>query len=210
MGCPKLEISQIATEANKKVLAAIASLADCYRGDARFPTWRTIDEWCDGRPKERKRLKLQFVKQKRGKRIYKRVPIEDPAIVEWQNASELNINRVTSSLGAGIAPEDIGTALNIPTTTAEDPNHNPTANLVKLAEYRRIAEEQDRETQVRLERYRVLKQAEMLGRSTRATLTLKGYEKAIELEQHTTEAESRPTVAEGSDQTPSAGKVSAA
>ena len=114
------------------------------------------------------------------------------------------------ALSAGIAPEDIGTVLDIPTTTAEDPKHNPTANLVKLAEYRRIAEEQDRETQARLERYRALKQAEMLERCTRATLTLKGYEKAIELEQRTTEAESRPTVAEGSDQTPSARKVSAA
>ena len=51
-GLSEARISQIATEANKKVLAAIQPLSGCYQGDVRFPTWLTIEDWCD-HPKER-------------------------------------------------------------------------------------------------------------------------------------------------------------
>ena len=74
--------------------------------------------------------------------------------------------------------------MDIPTSTAEDPNYNPVAHFATLAEYRRIAEEQDRESHARMKRYQELKRSEELERCTRATLTLKGYDKAIELEQH--------------------------
>ena len=200
-GLSEARISQIATEANKKVLAAI-NPAECHQGGIRFPTYKTIDDWCDELPRREGETACAHHKR--------RQKVRREQITEWLDASDYNIQRVRRALSAGITPEDVGTVLDIPTTTTEDPKHNPAANLVKLVEYRRAAVEQDRETKERLERYRALKQAEMLERCTRATLTLKGYEKAIELEQRTTEAESRPTVAEGSDQTPSARKVSAA
>ena len=46
-GLSEARNSQIATEANKKVLAAINPLSGRYQGDVRFPTWLTIDDWCD-------------------------------------------------------------------------------------------------------------------------------------------------------------------
>jgi hypothetical protein len=47
-GVSEARVSQIAAEADRNVRAAIASdsLADRYR-EIRFPTWRTIDEWCE-------------------------------------------------------------------------------------------------------------------------------------------------------------------
>ena len=152
-GLSEARISQIATEANKKVLAAIQPLADCYQGDVRLPTWLTIEDWCD-HPKEHR----------------------DRSITEWRHGGDYNIDRVRVALEAGIAPGDIGTVLNIPTTTTENLEYNPAAHLVKLAERRRIAAEQDQEQRERVERYLEHKALEQ-----RVTLTTKGYRAATEL-----------------------------
>ena len=122
-GVADARISQIATEANKKVIAAINPLADCYRGEVRFPTWRTIGDWCD-HPKEQR----------------------NKSIADWCGDGDYHIDRVRAALDAGISAEEIGQRLDIPTSTAEDPNYNPAAHFATLAEYRRIAEEQDRES----------------------------------------------------------------
>ena len=152
-GLSEARISQIATEANKKVLAAIQPLADCYQSEVRFPTWLTIDDWCD-HPKEH----------------------QDRSITEWRHGGDYNIDRVRVALDAGIASGDIGTVLNIPTTTTEDPEYNPAGHLVKLSEWRRTAAEQDQEQRERVERYLEHKALEQ-----RVTLTTKGYRAATEL-----------------------------
>ena len=153
-GVSEARVSQIAAEADRNVRAAIASdsLADRYR-EIRFPTWRTIDEWCE-HSKEAQRKSIE----------------------EWRDSGDRNINRVRTALDAGVTPENIGKQLEIPTTTAGDPTFNPAAHLVKLAEWRRVAEEQDRERE-RLEKYLEHKSLEQ-----RITLTTRGYRTAWELD----------------------------
>jgi len=90
---------------------------------------------------------------------------------------------VRVALDAGIAAGDIGTVLNTPTTTTEDPEYNSAAHLVKLSEWRRIAAEQDKEQRERVERYLEHKALEQ-----RVTLTTKGYREARSFE-HSRETE---------------------
>ena len=98
-GLSEARVSQIAAEADRNVRAAIASdsLADRYR-EIRFPTWRTIDEWCE-HSKEAQRKSID----------------------EWRDSGDRDINRVRTTLDAGVTPEIIGKQLEIPTTTAGDP-----------------------------------------------------------------------------------------
>ena len=151
-GLTDARISQLARGADKKVMAAIASdpLAEAYQGSVRFPTWRTIDDWCD---------------QPKAKRV--------KSIAEWCVGGDYHIERVRAALDAGILAKEIGKRLDIPTAMAEDPAYNPAAHFVKLAEWRRIAAEQDREQRERLERYIAHKALEQ-----RVTLTTKGYREA--------------------------------
>ena len=151
-GLTAARISQIARGADTKMMAAIAGvpLAEGCQGSVRFPTWRTIDDWCD-HPKEQRKK----------------------SIAEWCGGGDYHIERVTAALEAGISANEIGKRLDIPTTTAEDRNYNPAAHLVKLAEWRRIAAEQDREQRERQERYVAHKALEQ-----RVTLTTKGYREA--------------------------------
>ena len=66
-----------------------------------------------------------------------------------------------------LSPEDIGKRLGIPTSTAGDPNFNPAAHLVKLVEWRRIAEEQDREQRETREKYMNTRYSNRESRSQR-------------------------------------------
>ena len=179
-------ISQIGIEADRKIRAAMGSdpLGDRYR-KGRFPTWRTIDDWCDRRPKElRARGPLG-----RGHR-------QKWWVDEGQEEVDHNLGRVRTALDAGVEHRDIGKQLGIPTTTTEDPDFNPAAQLLKLVEWRRIAEEQDREQRETREKYLEHKILEQ-----RVALTTKGYRKARELER-TGEAENGPQASAGEHTAP--------
>jgi hypothetical protein len=129
LGASETRAHQIGAEADKKVRAAAANTNSASL--LRFPTWRNIDEWCD-RPKEQR----------------------DRSIAEWRGACDHQINRVSNALDAGLSAHEIGEKLDIPRTTVEDPSHNPTAHFVQMVEWRRRAEEQDRQQKERVLAYR--------------------------------------------------------
>ena len=78
-GVSEARISQIGTEADRSVRAAIAADPVTGNCEVRFPNWRTIDRWCDcSREAARKK-----------------------SLDEWSRGGDQNIDRVRSRSGCG-------------------------------------------------------------------------------------------------------------
>jgi hypothetical protein len=100
-------ISQIGAEADKKVCKAIVDCESIVT--PRFPpSWSQIEDWCDRRPKQlptRYKLTFGWHVAERGKSIYRRERVEDPAVAESHGASDYNLNRVRAAIEAGTNPD---------------------------------------------------------------------------------------------------------
>ena len=139
-GLSEARVSQIAAEADRNVRAAIASdpLADCYR-EVRFPTWRTtsmIGVTHDQRSGSASGSFITTATVATNACWLKIRPSRN-----GETRGDHSLNRVGDAIDAGVEHQDIGKHLGIPTTTTEDPSFNPAAHLVKLAEWRRAAED---------------------------------------------------------------------
>jgi DNA-directed RNA polymerase specialized sigma subunit len=107
LGISMARISQIGAEADKKVCKAIVDCESIVT--PRFPpSWSQIEDWCDRRPKQlptRYKLTFGWHVAERGKSIYRRERVEDPAVAESHGASDYNLNRVRAAIEAGTNPD---------------------------------------------------------------------------------------------------------
>jgi RNA polymerase sigma-32 factor len=93
-------VHQIGVDADEKIHTAVANNCDPISA-TRLPTWRTIDDWCDRRPKQHvPRVKLTFCWHVAGRGIYQRTRVEDPGISEWHGANGFNVKRILAFDGS--------------------------------------------------------------------------------------------------------------